>query len=138
MTEKTGAPEAPQSHPKLEMAASEIEALLLKYDIAGLVVLHTIGFKKVICKIDPSYSVCEVDDFKRLKIIKPIIDSEAPGAAEKHVADTVNMLSHLQFSASQLAQVLTQAVVGVKMAFGIMPKPTPPTPPNFINGKKRR
>ena len=135
--EKTGIP-PPEHSPKLQMAAAEIKEILKRYDIAGVAVLHTPGFKEVINRLDPDYSCIKVDDYRHLKINKPIKDPLNPELAAKKVADTVNMIAHLQMTTSQLSQVLSQTLVAVRMSFGMMPPGPRQTPPNFINGKKRK
>lgn len=46
--------------PKLKTAAEEIKSILKKYDIAGIVVLHTPGFSEYLYKINPTYSCAEL------------------------------------------------------------------------------
>jgi len=138
--EKT--PEAPQSHPTLDLAAQEIEAILRKHDLAGVAVIHTVGFRRVINILDPSYSCVFVGDDHRLKINKPIEDPAAPELASKKITDTINMVANMYATTSTLAQILNQVLVGVQLAFGMKPPPPPPrfnqVPPNFINGRKKR
>ncbi len=50
-----------QYSPKLKKAISEIEEILRKHDIAGLVVLHTPGFSEYIHHITPSYSCAKIN-----------------------------------------------------------------------------
>lgn len=49
-----------QYSPKLKKAMEEINRILDRYDIAGIVVLHTPGFGEYKFKIDPSYSCAEL------------------------------------------------------------------------------
>lgn len=46
--------------PKLKKAKQEIEAILKKYDIGALAVLHTPGFGETIWHLTPSYSAIEI------------------------------------------------------------------------------
>lgn len=45
-----------QYSPKLKKAMEEIKKVMNKYDIGGVVVIHTPGFSEYLNKIDPSYS----------------------------------------------------------------------------------
>lgn len=48
--------------PRLKAARSEIEAVLRKHDLAGVVVLHTPGMSEFFYDIRPSYSCAWIDD----------------------------------------------------------------------------
>lgn len=136
-SKKSGSP-APEHNPKLKMAAKEITDILVKYDIAGIVDLHTPGFKEIVIRLDPSYSCVSIDGFRKLKIIKPMVTTEegSEAAANKKIADTINMLANFQMVCTQLVTVFNQAIVSTRMSFGMMDKPGPPPPPS-LNGRKQ-
>ncbi len=83
-----------QYSPKLKMAIREIEGVLARHDIAGLIVLHTPGNTEYLLKLNPSYSCCKVEgEGLRIKASK-----DDYGSAEKRdlaIKDTSNMLSAL-------------------------------------------
>ena len=83
-----------QYSPKLKKAASEIEKILIKYDIAGTFVIHTLWFSEYMNKLNTSYScVKNTVEGVRIKATK-----ELYGSAEKRdqaLKDTTNMLHHL-------------------------------------------
>lgn len=135
MTNEKTSNQAPEHHPTLKMASLEIKAILEKHDIAGVCVLHTAGFKEILVRVNPSYSCIEIDELRRLKVNKPIEDPNDPEKAAKPVADSINMLAHMQMSLFQLSKIFEQSIIAVRMTFGMMPKPGP-IPPKFINGKK--
>lgn len=51
---------------KLKQAMEEIKEVMKKYDIGGLVVLHTPGYIENYMKINPSYSALEFKDKKHI------------------------------------------------------------------------
>lgn len=53
----------------LKNAAEEIRAIINKYDIAGVVVLHTPGEAFHFMELSPSYSCCKIDSEKRTATI---------------------------------------------------------------------
>lgn len=140
--EKTGN-QAPEHHPTLKMASLEIYEILKKHDIAGICVIHTVGFKELVTRIDPSYSCIKLNELRQLQIIKPIEDPLNPEQAAKPVVDTITMLSHMGAALMQLSNLCSQSVIAVRMTFGMLKNEgldltSKPTPPNFINGKKRK
>lgn len=57
-----------QYSPKLKRVMAEIEAILKKEDIAGLVVLHTPGHAELLTRLDPSYSCAKIESNGQLRI----------------------------------------------------------------------
>lgn len=47
---------------RLKRARIEIEAVLQRHDLAGVVVLHTPGMSEFFYQITPSYSVCWIEE----------------------------------------------------------------------------
>jgi hypothetical protein len=134
---KKGVPIA-ETNPTLEMAAMEIKAILERYDIAGIVLMHVPGFIKYVMHIDATFSVVSVNAVNQLKITPPIEDPLNPEPAKKKIADTVNMLANLRVYTGKLSMTLTQAEIATRQQFGInAPKPAP-GPPNLIPGKNGR
>ena len=84
-----------QYHPKLKVAMREIKAIMNKYDIGGLVVLHTPGNGEFLMKLDPSYSCAKIE--QGMVRIRAKADEYPGGAKErnKRLADTANMLRTL-------------------------------------------
>lgn len=83
-----------QYSPKLKKAAEEIKDILSKYDIAGIVLLHTPGFGEQVVKLDPTYSACKpTPEGIRLKSkLKEDYQGDV-NAKKKKDSDTSNMLT---------------------------------------------
>ena len=85
--------------PKLKKAMTEINEILVKHDIAGIVVLHTPGNSEYLLRIDPSYSCAKVSE-GRLRIRAKKEDfkgtpKEKELSRNKMLADTSNMFKLL-------------------------------------------
>jgi hypothetical protein len=55
---------------RLKLARLEIEAVLKKHDLAGIVLLHTPGMTEFFYDIRPSYSCCWIDQDAQLLRLK--------------------------------------------------------------------
>lgn len=86
-----------QYSPKLKNAMSEIKDILQKYDIAGLVMLHTEGgLSEFLMRIDPSYSIARVENGDTIRF-KANLKNDFNGnkqLLEHKLANTANMLRH--------------------------------------------
>ena len=83
-------------HPKLKKAIAEIKDILDKYDIAGVVVIHTPGHSEYLTKINPSYSCGTLIEGKGLHMKAKLADFNGDKEAMHNtVQDTVNMIHHL-------------------------------------------
>lgn len=85
-----------QYSPKLKKAMEDIKSILKKYDIAGMVILHTPGNSEYFIELNPSYS-CAKSNGDSVRI-KAKLQEDFHGdkqAREKNVADTTNMFSLL-------------------------------------------
>jgi hypothetical protein len=83
---------------RLKAARLEIEAVLRKYDIAGVVQLHTPGMGEFFYDIRPSYSVCWIDEGASAVRIKSKKDRDHGGDADLQRHDqaaTANMVASL-------------------------------------------
>lgn len=97
MTKPTYSIEAPDQ-PRLKIARAEIEAVLQKHDLAGVVVLHTPGMSEFFYSITPSYSVCWVDEKSQILRLKSVRDRDHAGDAAEQLRDqaaTANMTTSL-------------------------------------------
>ncbi len=131
----------PQFSAKLRQASAEIKAILKKHDIAGYIHLFEPGHIEYVLKINPSWSVVDVNEKGQLKITPPIEVVGRPELAKKKIADTVNMLANLRLYAGKMAMTLTQAEMATRTQFGVqVPKPPPGGPvikmPPNLNGKQ--
>jgi|SRR5215217_5876190 len=81
-----------QYSPKLKEASREIKAILDKYDIAGVILLHSPGFAEYIYSITPSYSIAKMEG-NQLRIKTNPNDSKE--IKIRKVTDTLNMFSLL-------------------------------------------
>ncbi len=95
-----------QYSPKLKNAAEEIKQILLKYDIAANVVLHTPGHSEYLLHITPTYSCAwHENDVIRFRARKEDYNGNAMVRDQK-IADTLNMLRLLSDTAGQNALAL--------------------------------
>lgn len=93
-----------QYSPKLKKAMEEIKGVLNKYDIAGLVCLHTPGFHEYLNKIDPKYSALSFKNdgaaFEIKGHSKHYFGNKE--MRDQKLADTKNMVEHFSiFAGSQ-------------------------------------
>ncbi len=94
--------------PKLKEAMAEINAILVKHDIAGAIVLHEVGFSEFLFKIDPTYSCCFFEG--NMLRVKAKAADYAGGASERNqkIADTSNMLHHLSETGSHIRETIVE------------------------------
>lgn len=84
-----------QYSPKLKKAAEEIKEILKRYDIAGVVALHTPGFGEYIMDLSPSYSaVTPVLHGYRLRAVASDYNGDTV-KRDQMITDTANMLNLL-------------------------------------------
>src|SRR4051812_33483380 len=84
-----------QYSPKLKKAMEEIKAVVKKYDVGAIVVLHTPGFSEYLFKIDPGYSAAKLE-VDRVRInIKAEHYAGDKKLRDQFVSDTSNLLHHL-------------------------------------------
>lgn len=98
-----------QYSPKLKKAMEEIKAIVKKYDIAAIVVLHTIegepwhepdgsihasGFSEYLFSINPSYSAASLHD-DRFQVKGKAAHYSSKEERDKRMSATVNMFDHL-------------------------------------------
>lgn len=92
-----------QYSPKLKKAMNEIEAILIKYDIAGIVSLHTPGHGEYLSHLSPSYSCAKFEgDNLRIRAKK----EDYSGSAEvrnRFLKDTSNILHVLSNNTGMIA-----------------------------------
>jgi hypothetical protein len=140
MEQENNQQKGPQFSAKLKKASAEIQAILKKHDIAGVIELFEPGFFEYAMKLNPSWSVVDINEKGQLKINPPIEVVGNPNASKKRIADTVNMLANLRLYSGKLAMTLTQAEMATRGQFGVqVPKPPPGGPiikmPPNLNGK---
>lgn len=81
----------------------ELEAILVKYDIAGCLVIHTPGHSEFLNKINPRYS-CAKTEGDTIRIKSKLADFNDDKELQKKVlTDTVNMFDHFSGIVSQQA-----------------------------------
>lgn len=84
-----------QYSPKLKKAMQEIEAIIAKYDIAAVVVLHEPNYVEYLSRIDPSYSCASyIEDGIRVRAKTADFDGNVEIRNQK-LKDTANMLHNL-------------------------------------------
>jgi hypothetical protein len=121
--------EQPIHNEKLLKAKAEIEAILLRHDIACVAVLHVQdgpqGYLENIVHLKTDYSVVYMDGPK-LKALKPPLasasgDTVTELAFKAKVAGTVNMLANLSHKLGQLRGATTGAEMMVRQNFNLPP-----------------
>lgn len=98
-----------QYSPKLKKAAEEIKAILKKYDIGALVVLHNPGHIEYIVEISPSYSCAKIEPYGVR--VKAKLQEDFNGDKEKWettIWATTNMLNSLGQIGAKQASILMQ------------------------------
>lgn len=96
--------------PRLKVARLEIEALLAKHDLAGVIVLHTPGMTEFFYRIQPSYSVCWIDEAAGIVRVKSVRDRDHAGDAAAQLAmqaATANMTAGLASELHHAATMFT-------------------------------
>lgn len=118
---------------RLKIARTEIEAVLKKHDLAGVVVLHTPGMSEFFYDIRPSYSCAWVDEKAGAMRVKSLgADYGGDTAAQMHdQAATANMAAsiadNLQSAALMFAgvqQVIDRATRAEHTQRGYVPDPS--------------
>lgn len=101
---------------KLSIAALEIKAIIDKWDLAAVVVLHAPGYHEYIIKLDPTYSCATIEDGR----IKMELSSTGPDQNKKLVIakHTSNMLMHLSKRTGEIAMNLLDASMMLDKKFG--------------------
>lgn len=97
---------------RLKIARLEIEAVLAKHDIAGVVLLHTPGMSEFFYNIRPSYSVCWLDEATGELRIKSMLDRDHGGNAAEQQHDqaaTANMTETIFDGLWQAARMFGEA-----------------------------
>lgn len=85
-----------QYSPKLKKAAEEIKEILLKYDIAANVILHTPGFSEYLLHLTPTYSCAWIENG----------DNGNEAMRNQKIADTLNMFRLLSDTSGHTALAL--------------------------------
>lgn len=113
---------------RLKIARLEIEAVLDRHDLAGVVVLHTPGMSEFFYSIQPSYSVCWIDEAAGALRVKSNLDRDHAGIAEAQLHDqtaTANMTACLDDSLEHAATMFRE--VNRVVARALRAETTPPT-----------
>lgn len=119
MTKPVYSIDAPDQQ-RLKTARIEIEAVLKKHDLAGVVVLHTPGMVEYFYDIRPTYSVCWVDESTSSIRIASKLDRDHGGKVELQLHDqsaTANMAVSIADSLCHAAMlfVALRDVVDLKL-----------------------
>ncbi len=97
-----------QYSPKLKKAMEEIKAILIKHDIAAVVVLHSPPFSEYSTHINPSYSCASfVDNVFRVRAKAEDFGGNVEIRNQK-LKDTANMLHHLSTVGKQISSGLAE------------------------------
>jgi len=111
-------------NPKLIQAHAEIEAILVKHDIAGHVILHTApGDIEIVIRLDPSYSrLQEVGDGPGMVSYRFSATSEQyrgdADAQWRDVAATANMVDSMAQILSRSALAMLDLAQRINVAAG--------------------
>lgn len=97
---------------------AEINEILKKYDIAGVITLHTPGHSEYLLKLDPSYSCATLtSDGIRLKATEAMYGKKK---RDQMLDDTANMVVCLAESTGRLAMNLIDLEDLIKTKFEII------------------
>lgn len=107
--------EAP--HPQLKDAAKEIQEVLDKYDIPGLVLLFYDMQVQTVVKLDSHFSVVKIGENRQLQIQEP--KTLNLQKSKKMIATTVNMLANFKMRCFNMMAILSQAEGAVRERFGL-------------------
>lgn len=111
-----------QYSPKLKKAAAEINEILKKYDIAGVVLLHTPGHSEYLLKLDPSYSCANMNEKTGEVRLKATEAMYGKVKRDKMLEDTTNMVVCLAHIASMEAMNLINLQKMLETKFEIITK----------------
>jgi len=108
-----------QYSPKLKIAMQEIKKILLKHDIAGVIILHTPGHTEYLNKIDPSYSAIKVNG-DEISVRLKLQDFDGDKKKQKEAAEnTSNLLHSVSSTAFQIAAPLAKLSSKVDEILGV-------------------
>jgi hypothetical protein len=98
-----------QFDPKLKKAMAEIDAILLKYDCAGIIVLHRPGMGEYKYSISPSYSSAKVKNKNTVHFKAKLSDFNGDKRQLAYqTAATANMLHMLGTKAGEVTLTIMQ------------------------------
>lgn len=80
---------------------AEVKAVLDKYDVAGVAVLHAPGHSEYLLKVDPSYSCAKIQGQELRFKTKGLNLSKS--AKRKMISDTANMMHGLSNTTGHLS-----------------------------------
>jgi hypothetical protein len=103
---------------RLKIARLEIEAILKKHDLAGVVVLHTPGMAEVFYDVEPSYSCLRINDKAgEVRVRSKLADYGGDTAAQRlGQAATANMAASLADSLGHVAVMFMEVAEVVDRA----------------------
>lgn len=110
--------DAPDQH-RLKVARLEIEAVLKKHDLAGVVVLHTPGMAEFFYDIRPSYSCVAIDEEVGALRVRSRLQQDYQGdqQAQQHdQAATANMVRAIADNLQGAAGMFVAAALFVDRA----------------------
>lgn len=94
---------------RLKRARIEIEAVLQRHDLAGVVVLHTPGMSEFFYQITPSYSVCWIEEPNYLRVKSLAAHYAGDTAAQmRDQAATANMTAALATELGKAASMFRE------------------------------
>lgn len=95
--------------PLLKTAAAEIEAVLVKHDIAGVVLLSSKTHTEYILHVDPSWSCCFVENTDKgrlLRVRSKRADYPSKEAQNAAINDSVSLIMGLYDTARNTTELL--------------------------------
>lgn len=117
---------------RLKVARLEVEAVLRKHDLAGVVVLHTPGMVEFFYDIRPSYSCAWIDEsIPMLRVKSKLAEYDGNAVNQRHdQAATANMtrsfedaLGHAWGMFLDVSRVIDQAFGSTHTPGDLMPDP---------------
>jgi hypothetical protein len=132
--------------PKLKTAAAEIEAILQRHDIAGIIMLNSLTHMEFLMCIAPSWSCCWIEDrgeagkVMRVKALRA--DYPSKEAHSDTLKNTVGMIMGFVDCCESMTRNLTAVAEAIarKVEFSHFTREeqNPPLPPDALGAQDQR
>jgi hypothetical protein len=120
-----------QFSPKLKRVMAEIQAILEREEIAGLVILHTPGHCEYNAHITPPYSCLKKQGNGYRLVSKLETHNGDKKAKQQQEANTANMLTLIGVAAGECSLKILETSESVNETFGIVDGEITSTPSNY-------
>lgn len=124
---------------RLKIARAEIEGVLKKHDLAGVVFLHTPGMLEFFYDIRPSYSCARIDEQLGMARFKSkLADYNGDAKAQQHdQAATANMLHGFAMDIGRTGLMFLDIAKHSDQAFGVTSHTPGALVPDPMEGRRQ-